>query len=74
MSWMFGVSMPDIGISNIVPIAFGQVYGWGPADQGYSNAGFLVGCVLGELFAGSVSDVVSLQIPALVYASQPDYC
>jgi len=51
--------MPDIGISNIVPLAFGEVYGWGPGAQGLSNAGFLVGCFLGEAFAGSVSDVVS---------------
>ena len=51
--------MPDIGISNIVPLAFGEVYGWGPGAQGLSNAGFLVGCFLGEAFAGSVSDAVS---------------
>jgi hypothetical protein len=51
--------MPDIGISNIVPLAFGGVYGWGPAAQGLSNVGFLVGCIIGESFAGRVSDLVN---------------
>ena len=50
--------MPDIGISNIFPLAYGGVYGWGPSAQGLSNAGFLVGCILGEAPAGSVSDFV----------------
>lgn len=58
LSWCLGVAMPDIGISNIVPLAFGEVYGWSPSAQGLSNAGFLVGCFLGEAFAGGVSDWV----------------
>ena len=58
LSWCVGVAMPDIGISNIVPLAFGGVYGWGPAAQGLSNVGFLVGCIIGEAFAGRVSDLV----------------
>jgi hypothetical protein len=58
LSWCLGVALPDIGISNIVPLAYGDVYGWGPRAQGLSNAGFLVGCFLGELFAGRVSDWV----------------
>jgi multidrug resistance protein len=62
LSWCVGVALPDIGISNIVPLAFGGVYGWGPSAQGLSNAGFLVGCAIGELFAGKVSDVVSMII------------
>ncbi|EMC96554.1 hypothetical protein BAUCODRAFT_480367 [Baudoinia panamericana UAMH 10762] len=57
LSWCFGVALPDIGISNIVPLAFGGVYGWGPRAQGLSNAGFLVGCLLGEAFAGPMSDL-----------------
>jgi len=60
LSWCLGVAMPDIGISNIVPIAFGEVYGWGPGAQGLSNAGFLIGCFLGEACAGKVSDMVSV--------------
>jgi hypothetical protein len=59
-SWCIAVAMPDIGISNIVPLAFGGVYGWGPAAQGLSNVGFLVGCIIGEVFAGRVSDLVSV--------------
>lgn len=59
VSWCIGVAMPDIGISNIVPIAFGEVYGWNPREQGLSNTGFLMGCFIGEAFAGSVSDWVS---------------
>lgn len=62
-SWCLGVAMPDIGISNIVPIAFGKVYGWSPYAQGLSNTGFLVGCIIGEAFAGKVSDVVSGRCP-----------
>ena len=54
--------MPDIGISNIVPLAFGEVYEWGPSSQGLSNAGFLVGCFIGEAFAGKVSDIVSFRV------------
>ena len=57
-AWCLSVAMPDIGISNIVPLAFGEVYGWSPAAQGLSNAGFLVGCIIGEAFAGKVSDIV----------------
>jgi len=57
-AWCVAVAMPDIGISNIVPIAFGGVYGWNSSAQGLSNAGFLVGCIIGEVFAGSVSDWV----------------
>ena len=57
--------MPDIGISNIVPLAYGEVYGWNPRDQGLSNAGFLVGCFLGEAFAGNVSDWVSRNLDVL---------
>ena len=69
LAWCAGVAMPDIGISNIVPIAFGQVYGWGPGSQGLSNAGFLVGCIIGEAFAGSVSDWVRRQeIPEIAFA------
>jgi multidrug resistance protein len=60
LSWCIGVALPDIGISNIVPLAYGGVYGWGPSAQGLSNAGFLVGCAIGELFAGKVSDIVSV--------------
>lgn len=60
LSWCIAVAMPDIGISNIVPLAFGGVYGWGPAAQGLSNLGFLVGCIIGEAFAGNVSDLVSV--------------
>ncbi|KAK5222111.1 hypothetical protein LTR72_006368 [Exophiala xenobiotica] len=56
LAWMAGVAMPDIGISNIIPLAYGGVYGWGPAGQGYANAGFLVGSFLGEVTAGNVSD------------------
>jgi hypothetical protein len=58
LAWMAGVAMPDIGISNIIPLAYGGVYGWGPAGQGYANAGFLVGSFLGEVTAGNVSDFV----------------
>ena len=59
LAWCLGVAMPDIGISNIVPLAFGSVYGWDSSAQGLSNAGFLIGCIIGEVFAGSVSDWVS---------------
>lgn len=59
LSWCIGVALPDIGISNIIPLAYGGTYGWGPAEQGYANAGFLVGSFLGEITAGSVSDWVS---------------
>ncbi|KXL50316.1 MAG: hypothetical protein FE78DRAFT_159098 [Acidomyces sp. 'richmondensis'] len=55
LSWFLGVSMPDIGISNIVPLAYGDVYGWGPRVQDLSNTGFLIGCILEEICAGKVS-------------------
>lgn len=58
-AWCIGVAMPDIGISSIVPLAFGGVYGWDSSAQGLSNAGFLIGCIIGEAFAGSVSKYVS---------------
>lgn len=58
-SWYLGVAMRHIGISNIVPIARGQVCSWSPSAHGLSNVGFLVGCIVGEAFAGKVSDIVS---------------
>lgn len=51
--------MPDVGIATIVPVAFGKVYGWNASAQGLSNLGPLVGCLVGEAFAGAVSDRVS---------------
>lgn len=58
LAWMVGVALPDIGLSSIIPVAFGQVYGWGPASQGYVNAALLIGSTLGEVMAGRISDMV----------------
>lgn len=56
----FGIT--SVGLANIVPIAFGHFYGFGPLGDGLSFIAILVGVIIGEQFAGRLSDAMMRKV------------